>query len=263
MTLVLDIPQIRDWVAEAGDIARHYFKHTTPEWKGAANPVTIADREIERLLTGKILSAYPGHGLIGEEYGVQASDQDYLWAIDPIDGTRSYVEGLPSWSISVGLLYRRVPVFGLIYMPLYDDWTYTDGDDVISNDISIRDCLKSAWNADSYLLARSDFNAWYDIRFTRVMALGSTASHLAYTARGAALAMVTHGSYLWDIAAGMAILARQGGEFRLLSGELIDFTHRDLTQRIDEIYVAGHSQVVERLLPLIQWRERPYHHPAW
>lgn len=267
MTLSIDqtvnTVQVRDWVAEAGEIAMHYFKHVDAEWKGIADPVTVADREIERLLSGYIRQAHPDHGIIGEEYGSADLDRDFLWAIDPIDGTRVYVEGLPTWCVTLGLLYRREPVFGLVYMPVYDDWTYTEGDDVICNGVSIRDRLRSDWDEGSYVFARSDAHAHFNIPFTRVMAYGSTAVHMAYTARGASVATLSHDAYLWDIAGGLAILNKQGGELCDLNGKLLDLRDRDLTQRIDGMYVAGHRWVARRLSSMVTPRKTPYHHGAW
>jgi myo-inositol-1(or 4)-monophosphatase len=263
VSLSLDGNAIRGWVAEAGEIARRHFGQVEPEWKGVASPVTAADREIERLLIDRIHAAYPDHGIIGEEYGGEALDRDCLWALDPIDGTRAYVEGLPSWSISVALLYRRQPVFGVIYIPLYDDWTYTDGDDVIHNGAVITDRLKTQWAEDSYVFWRSDARSLYELRFTRVMSMSSSASHLAYTARGASVATIIHDSYLWDIAAGAAMLAKQGGEIRAQSGDLLDFSRIDLAQRITGFQVAAHPNITRRLIPLITARPEPVHHPAW
>ncbi len=259
----LDIDAIRDWIGEAGDVARHYFGHVRAEWKGIGDPVTAADREIEQLLTARIQDAHPDHGIIGEEYGSHTPDREYLWTIDPIDGTRVFVEGLPTWSITIALLHRRTPVFGLIYLPMIDDWTYTDGDDVIHNGESIRDRLASSWEPASFVMARSDANATTDIRFGRIMTMGSTASHMAYTARGAAVATITHDSYLWDVAAGLAITARQGGETRFLNGDLLDFRTRDLTALVGGTYVTGHPDVVRRLIPLVTPRATPIQHPAW
>jgi fructose-1,6-bisphosphatase/inositol monophosphatase family enzyme len=103
----------------------------------------------------------------------------------------------------------------------------------------------------------------YNIRFTRVMTLGSTASHMAYTARGASVATVIHDSYLWDMAAGAAILAKQGGEIRRLSGEALDFRTLDITRRMGGLYLAAHPVITRRLIPLITPRAEPLQHPAW
>ena len=263
MTILLNTDQIRSWAAEAGDIALHYFGNVDPEWKAIASPVTAADREIERLFKRRIHETYPDHGVIGEEFGAEMLDREYLWVIDPIDGTRAYVEKLPSWSITLALLRHRQPVFGLVFIPLYDDWTYTDGDDVICNGEVVTDRLKTCWQEDSYIFWRSDAGSLYDLQFTRIMTLNSSASHLAYTARGASVATLTHDSYVWDIAAGAAFMAKQGGEFRFKTGQPLDFSTIDLHKPIMGLYAAGHPDVVRRLLPLVNPRPAPYEHPAW
>ena len=250
-------------MAEAGAIARRYFRQVEPEWKGHSNPVTVADREIEQHFVRHIRAAYPEHGILGEEYGAQDLDRTHIWAIDPIDGTRMYVEGLPSWSISLALLEDRVPVFGMIHIPLYDDWIYTDGDDVICNGSSVKGRLATRWDRDSYIFWRSDAPSIFDLRFKRLMTMGATASHMAYTARGASLATITHDSFVWDIAAGAALIYHQGGELRYHSGELLDFRKLDLMERVMGLYIAAHPDVTQRLIPLITRREAPYVHPDW
>lgn len=259
----LDITAIRGWIAEAATIARRYFGNSNPEWKGVADPVTAADREIEQLLTARIRAAYPDHGIIGEEYGSAALDRDFLWTIDPIDGTRVYVEGLPTWSITIALLHELRPVFGLTYLPLVDDWTYIQGEDVICNGHVVTDALAQRWKADSYVFWRSDAGTLWDLRFGRIMTFGSTASHLAYTARGASVATIIHDSYLWDFAAGAAFMARQGGTLWFLDGTPLDLTRIDPLRVISGTYIAGHPAVVERLIPLLQARAEPYHNPEW
>jgi fructose-1,6-bisphosphatase/inositol monophosphatase family enzyme len=266
---LLYLPTIRAWIAEAGQIALHYFgSRVDTEWKTPTSPVTSADREIERLLTREIRATYPDHGILGEEFGGDELDRDYVWLIDPIDGTRAFVEGLPSWSVTIALLHRFQPEFGLVYMPLYDDWTYTDGDDVIlegraHSRSTITDQLKTRWDHGSFIMWRSDAQSLYDLQFTRTMTMASSASHLAYTARGTALATIVHDSFAWDIAAGAAFMAKQGGEIRYLNGHLVDFAALDLTQPIKGLYIAGHPDVVRRLMPLITPREKPVTHPDW
>lgn len=255
--------QIRAWVSEAGQIALRHFGHVEAHWKGIANPVTAADLEIEALLTQRLREAYPDHGILGEENGGADLDREYLWAIDPIDGTRAFVEGLPTWSITVALLHHRQPVFGLVYLPMVNDWTYTEGDDVIHNGRVVTQALKTRWQEDSYIFWRSDGAASYNFRFTRLMSFGSSATHLAYTTRGASVATLIHDSYVWDMAAGAAFLYKQGGELRHLSGDVLDFSKVDLLKPLNGIYLAGYPDVVRRLIPLLQPRAEPFEHPAW
>lgn len=258
MTHTLDVTQIRSWVAEAGQIALQYFGHADVQHKPSDHsPVTVADRAIERLLSDAIRAAYPDHGIVGEEYGSEHLDREYLWIIDPIDGTQSYVDGLPSWCITLAVLRDRAPVFGLVYLPLYDDWTYTDGDRIICNGQDVTDRLHTGWTAGSYLLWRSDAHRYYSLDFPRIMTMSSTASHIAYVARGSAVAAITHDSYLWDIAAGLAFMRTQGGAVRFLDGTSLDLRGRDLLAPINGLFAFGHSAVLDRLLPLISEREQP------
>lgn len=261
--ITLNTQQIRDWVAEAGQIARNYFGNSDPEWKGIANPVTAADYEIEQLLKDRISAVYPAHGIIGEEYGGDGLDHEFLWAIDPIDGTRVFVEGLPSWCVTLALFHELKPVFGLVYLPLLDDWTYTEGDDVICNGKVVTHCLKTRWQADSYIYWRSDGHTLYDIHFTRIAAYGSTATHAAYMARGSGVATIAHDSYMWDIAAMAAFLAKQGGEIRYDNGDLLDFATIALNEPIHATYIGAHPDVIARLIPLLNRRPQPIGHPAW
>jgi fructose-1,6-bisphosphatase/inositol monophosphatase family enzyme len=259
----INTAQVRQWVADAGDIARGYFGSVEAQWKGVANPVTAADFEIEQLLSGHIRDTYPDHGIIGEEYGGEALDSEFIWAIDPIDGTRIFVEGMPTWSITLAVFHHLRPVFGLVYLPLLDDWTYTDGGDVFANGHVVTDRLKTRWDASSFVFWRSDGGTLFDLQFTRIMAYGSTATHMAYTARGQAVASIVHDTHLWDIAAGMAFMAAQGGEVRQLDGDLLDLTGRDLSAPILGTYLMGHPDVIARLMPLLHRRAEVTGHPAW
>jgi len=258
VTQTLDVAQIRAWVAEAGQIALQHFGHADVQHKPADHsPVTVADRAIERLLTGYIRATYPDHGIVGEEYGSEHLNAEYLWVIDPIDGTQAYVDGLPSWCITLAVLRERVPVFGLVYLPLYNDWTYTDGDAVICNGQDVTHRLRATWAADSYVLWRSDAHRRYTLDFPRIMTMSSSASHTAYVARGSAVAALTHDSYLWDIAAGLAFMRKQGGEVRFLDGTTLELQQRDLLAPLQGMFAFGHPAVLDRLLPLVTEREEP------
>ena len=88
------------------------------EAKGDASPVTEADRAAERALRAFLARRFPTHGIIGEEYGIERGDAEYLWVLDPIDGTRAFVTGRPLFGTLIGLLHRGVPVLGLIDQPV-------------------------------------------------------------------------------------------------------------------------------------------------
>lgn len=99
----------------AGIIALKYFRGALPiDEKQDRSPVTQADREIEEILRQKINSAFPDHGIIGEEFGAEKIDAEFVWVIDPIDGTRAFMTGKPLFGTIIGLLHNNKPVVGLI-----------------------------------------------------------------------------------------------------------------------------------------------------
>ncbi|WP_043359594.1 inositol monophosphatase family protein [Belnapia sp. F-4-1] len=87
------------------------------EAKGDASPVTEADRGAERAMREVLSARFPDHGIWGEEYGPDRTEAEYLWVLDPIDGTRAFVTGRPLFGTLIGLLHRGVPVLGLIDQP--------------------------------------------------------------------------------------------------------------------------------------------------
>ena len=81
------------------------------------DPVTSSDKAFERFIRSKITKKFPQHQIIGEEFGKKISKSEYSWVIDPIDGTRSYVIGNPSWSNLISLNYKGIPIIGLANFP--------------------------------------------------------------------------------------------------------------------------------------------------
>lgn len=120
------MPQAADFLAvaeEAADLAgqviRPLFRSALlVEAKGDASPVTEADRAAERAIRDLLAARLPGHGVIGEEYGDERAEAEWVWVLDPIDGTRAFVTGRPLFGTLIGLLHRGVPVLGLIDQPV-------------------------------------------------------------------------------------------------------------------------------------------------
>src|SRR5438093_388260 len=93
-----------DAAQQAGDFALQYFDQgIAVEWKADQSPVTMADRGSEDLIRKILLGKFPNDGFLGEERGTTAGTSGYRWIIDPIDGTRSFVRGIPIWGTMIGL----------------------------------------------------------------------------------------------------------------------------------------------------------------
>ena len=94
---------------------------------GVFDPVTEADRGAEAAMRRLISQTFPAHGVIGEEYGADRPDAEYVWVLDPIDGTKSFVSGLPTWGTLIGLMHHGRPVYGMMAQPFTRERYYGDG----------------------------------------------------------------------------------------------------------------------------------------
>lgn len=113
----------------AGGIIRPLFRSALlVEAKGDASPVTEADRAAERALRAHFTERFPTHGVMGEEYGTERGDSEYLWVLDPIDGTRAFLTGRPLFGTLIGLLHHGKPILGLIDQPVTGErWVGVSG----------------------------------------------------------------------------------------------------------------------------------------
>lgn len=99
----------------AGEAIRPYFRAALlPDDKADGSPVTLADRAAEAAMRGALAEAAPGHGIIGEELGSERTDAEWVWVLDPIDGTKAFITGKPLFTTLIGLLHRGKPVLGII-----------------------------------------------------------------------------------------------------------------------------------------------------
>jgi len=127
----------------AGDVARRYFRtNVSVETKGDASPVTRADREAEAAMRALITERYPEDGILGEEHGDDRVHADRVWVLDPIDGTRSFVTGVPLFGTLISLAVEGVPVVGLIDQPiLRERWVGVAGRPTTFNGTPVRSRL--------------------------------------------------------------------------------------------------------------------------
>ena len=124
MTMDFGQADLLPFAAELADaarqISRRWFRRSLAvDLKPDASPVTIADREVEAFIRNRISATYPEHGIFGEESGREHCDADFVWVIDPIDGTRSFISGWPLFGMLLAALWRGQPLFGQIDMPAH------------------------------------------------------------------------------------------------------------------------------------------------
>jgi myo-inositol-1(or 4)-monophosphatase len=94
---------------------------------GGFDPVTAADRAAEQAMRALIRQNFPDHGVVGEEYGAEHTDAEYVWVLDPIDGTKSFITGMVAWGTLIGLMRFGEPVFGMMNQPFTGEKFSGDG----------------------------------------------------------------------------------------------------------------------------------------
>ncbi|MBX3521511.1 MAG: histidinol-phosphatase [Xanthobacteraceae bacterium] len=115
----------------AGDAILPFFRTAlsieNKKLKGAFDPVTAADRAAETAMRALIRKTFPAHGIVGEEFDDVKSDAPYTWVLDPIDGTKSFIAGMPVWGTLIGLCKDDMPVYGMMAQPFIGERFTGDG----------------------------------------------------------------------------------------------------------------------------------------
>ena len=141
------------------------------------DPVTEADRAAEAVMRRLIKANFPQHGIVGEEFGSEREDAEYVWVLDPIDGTKSFIAGFPIWGTLIALLHKGTPVFGMMHQPYIGERFY--GDNGSANyagpsgerRLNVRRCA-SLKEATSYTTSPLLMNAADRAAFAKVEARG-------------------------------------------------------------------------------------------
>ncbi len=113
----------------ASEVTLRYFRTSAPaDHKGGEmfDPVTAADKGAEAAIRNILAREFPGHGIFGEEFGAVNAGADYVWTVDPIDGTRAFILGLPLWGTLIGLQHEGQPVLGLMDQPFIGERFWND-----------------------------------------------------------------------------------------------------------------------------------------
>jgi histidinol-phosphatase len=214
--------------AAADDIMCYYRGDFEVELKSDQTPVTVADRRSEEIIRGILLDAFPDHGFYGEESGTSQASADYLWLVDPIDGTKSFVRGYGMFSTQIALMHQDELVLGVSSAPAYGElaWAmrgvdaHLDGVPVHVSEISaLEDASISTGNLQT--LARS--SQWAGLgkitaEVNRIRGYGDY-YHYHRLAAGQLDAVIESDVNILDIAALYVIVTRAGGLFTDLQGQ--------------------------------------------
>ena len=156
----------------AKDMTRFYYLKLNKPFKAinkskgkGYDPVTKADRAFEKFIRSKIQKKFPTHEIIGEEFGHKKTKSDFTWVIDPIDGTRSFIVGNPTWSNLIGLNINGSPTYGLAFFPILKKYYFSDGKkSFIYENFKIKKKIKSS-NTKNILQSKIVTNTIHTLKY--------------------------------------------------------------------------------------------------
>jgi histidinol phosphatase-like enzyme (inositol monophosphatase family) len=226
-----------DLAREAARVSLPYFRgayeETDKGGPGAFDPVTQADREAEAAIRRLIAGRYPDHGIIGEEYGEDRPEAEHVWILDPIDGTRAFIAGLPLWTNLVALSREGRPTVGVIGQPCLDE-IFVGGPSGArllkagtETALAVRACprLTEAVIAttDPDLFTGAELGAWTQVRAAaRLARLGCDAYAYAMVAAGRIDLVAESSLKVWDWSALVPVIEAAGGAVSNWRGEAPD-----------------------------------------
>lgn len=194
--------------------------------KDDETPVTIADREGERILRETIGQYFPDHAILGEEEGVTDGNPDFRWVLDPIDGTKSFIAGVPLYGVLVGVEVQNVPVVGVIYLPALDEMVWAaKGHGCHWNGrpcrVSSVSELKDALIVSSSIVRCQKRSDAFDrlATLTRQQTTWGDAYGYALVATGRAEVMLDAVQSPWDVGPMIPIMQEAGGHFTDWQGD--------------------------------------------
>ncbi len=243
---------------EAGEVAREGFrKNMIVETKGSlTNLVTEYDKKSEQTIINFIKKEFPGHSVLAEESGKLGSSSEYVWIIDPIDGTTNYAHGLPIFSVSIGVQKNNEIVYGVVYDVMRDAvYSAEKGSGAFCNgrklDVSTNDDLRKSVLVTGFPYNVSDNPDYAFERFTAflkiaraIRRLGSAAIDMCYVAEGVCDGFWEVSLNPWDIAAGKLIIEEAGGIVTTFEGEPHDLFCKNV--------LASNKYVHEKMIDILR-----------
>lgn len=226
---------LKDLIKQAGDICRKEQKLLKPsdvDFKNKKDLVTITDKRVEEFIISKIKAKYPLHDVFGEETGRTNLSSDYLWIIDPIDGTTSFFHQQPFYSVSIALQHHGETILGAVYAPNMDELFFAQRDKgAFLNDclisVSKTDRLINSVMATGFACLRADLSMNNLYYFNKIVPklrdirrYGSAALDLCYVASGRLDGFWEMNLNIYDIAAGAFIVEQAGGTICDFKGNL-------------------------------------------
>jgi len=251
------IDKINQIVRQAGNIATDYFGRVKIDYKADNSVVTEADLAVEKYLREKLTELIPDSGFLGEESEAEAEnlDKEFLWIVDPIDGTSSYCNKLPIWGVSVALFRDQHPYLTSIYFPYVNNTFWVDDKGNAFENGSKLAVLKSGekLRPESFVCIPSKiyYRCMMNVRI-KARSFGSTCYHVLQAARDSAFATLIGDYKIWDLAGAVTVSEKTGAQIFNLKGEIVPIKTYLNPGRDAELLILTHPDRIAQVLGKIE-----------
>jgi inositol-phosphate phosphatase/L-galactose 1-phosphate phosphatase/histidinol-phosphatase len=244
----------------AGHVIRPYFRAGVAiDTKSDESPVTIADREAERVMRDLIEAELPGHGIRGEEFGAREGDGEWVWYLDPIDGTKSFICGIPLFGTLIALAHNGTPVLGIIDQPYtHERWIGVAGRQTTMNGRPVR--VSSCAELHGARMFTTSMEYYRTDQIAAVERLKAACGVVRYSADCYAFGMLAAGSvdivvegglHEYDVAAVVPVIEGAGGIVTDWDGAPLRFEGQD---DVPHIIASGDDRAHRAALELLAGR---------
>ncbi|MFQ5887811.1 MAG: inositol monophosphatase family protein [Candidatus Hydrothermarchaeales archaeon] len=239
----------------AGKILMSYYDRINVEYKADRSVVTEADLESEKIIKSILNEEFPDYSFLGEESGLEEKASDYIWVVDPLDGTTNYTIRDPFFNVSVGLTYKGEPILGVVYYPYEKELFQAEKEKgaYLNNEkiqVSKKEKLENSvvtfcHHRDEASIRRmGDIFVAVKLVTNRFRQIGAGGLELSYVACGRTESFMMPGANTWDVVAG-AIIVKEAG------GMVTDFEGMPYTMESRDI-LASNGRIHGQLLKLLE-----------
>lgn len=252
------INEIQQLLRKAGEKAMARRSTANIQLKPDRTPYTDVELDMEAEILPYLREEFPEYQILSEENGTQGPINTSAWALDPIDGTKIYLLGLPTWGISLGCILDGQPGLGFFYMPVTGDMYWGGaGYGAFHNDQRLPAAMKQDLSDPlTFIAIPANGPRYFDIEYSNLRSLGSTAAHCCYVARGAAVAALLRRVNLWDLAGVLPILAQTGVQVEFYSGGSFLPAPYLTGAKIKEELLVARPAIMNQLRNLIQRKKK-------
>ena len=228
------------------------FDRITVKLKAKHEIVTEADLLSEKIILKEIMNNFPDHEILSEESGKNKNHSDYLWIIDPVDGTTNFSMHNPMWCVSIGLAYKGEIILGIIYAPILDELYIAEkgketrrNGKIVKASKNIKKALHTFCHGreNKFIKKALKYCTYQKLNGLDCRQLGSAAIELAFVASGRTESIMIPGTKPWDVAAGVLMVRESGGKVTNFKGE--EWTLKDID------ILASNGKMHDELLKVV------------